>query len=95
MGSLVVLKYSIVELREVCFVNPYSILGVSAMADKSEIKKKYRELAKKYHPDSPTGDASKFDDIQKAWKMVENGTTGSFISKGTYVHKSAFTVVKA
>lgn len=76
-------------------MNPYSVLGVSAIADKQEVKKKYRELAKKYHPDSPTGDASKFSEIQKAWEMIENGTTGSFIQKGSYVHKSAFTVVKA
>lgn len=76
-------------------MNPYSVLGVSAMSDKQEIKKKYRELAKKYHPDSPTGDASRFDEIQKAWEMVESGATGSFIKKGSYVHKSAFTVVKA
>lgn len=76
-------------------MNPYNVLGVSAMSDKQEIKKKYRELAKKYHPDSPTGDASRFDEIQKAWEMIESGATGSFIKKGSYVHKSAFTVVKA
>lgn len=76
-------------------MNPYSVLEVSAMADRQEIKKKYRELAKKYHPDSPNGDASKFDEIQKAWEMIENGAVGSFIKKGSYVHKSAFTVVKA
>lgn len=76
-------------------MNPYNVLGISAMADKSEAKKKYRELAKKYHPDSPTGDSTKFDEVQKAWEMIENGTAGSFIQKGTYVHKSAFTVVKA
>lgn len=76
-------------------MNPYSVLGVSAMSDRQEIKKKYRELAKKYHPDSSTGDASRFDEIQKAWEMIESGATGSFIKKGSYVHKSAFTVVKA
>ena len=76
-------------------MNPYNVLGVSAMSDKQEIKKKYRELAKKYHPDSPTGDASRFDEIQKAWEVIESGATGSFIKKGSYVHKSAFTVVKA
>ena len=29
----------------------YEILGVNANSGKDEIKKKYRELAKKYHPD--------------------------------------------
>lgn len=38
--------------------DPYSVLGVSRNATNEEIKRKFRELAKKYHPDlNPSPDA--------------------------------------
>ena len=35
--------------------NYYQILGVGEQADESEIKKAFRKLAKKYHPDTNPG----------------------------------------
>ena len=47
----------------------YAILGIKRDADASQIKKAYRKLAKKYHPDSNAGNTEaekKFKDISEA-----------------------------
>ncbi len=51
----------------------YAILGVSATATADEIKKQYRRLAKKYHPDANPNDsqaADKFKEISEAYGVV-------------------------
>ena len=54
----------------------YKILEVPENADISEIKKKYRKLAMKYHPDRNAGDeksAKKFREITEAYEVLSNG----------------------
>jgi len=36
-----------------------------------ELKIRYRELSKIYHPDMESGDAKKFDEIAKAYKLLK------------------------
>lgn len=64
-------------------MDPYKVLGVSANASDDEIKRAYRELSRKYHPDSyvdnPLADLAeeKFKEVQEAYNLImkqrENG----------------------
>jgi len=49
----------------------YQILGVPENADEETIKKAFRELAKKYHPDRG-GDAEKFKKIVEAYRVLSD-----------------------
>ena len=63
-------------------MNPYEVLGVSPDADEETIKKVYRDLIKKYHPDryinNPLADlaAEKTKELNKAYDMIMNKSGG-------------------
>ncbi len=65
--------------------NPYDVLGIDPSASDDEVKKAYRKLSRKYHPDAninnPNKDQAeaKFKEVQAAYtqimKMREQGTS--------------------
>ena len=82
--------------------DPYSVLGVSRTATDDEIKKAYRELARKYHPDnytnSPLADlaSEKMKEINEAYDTVQKERSGkgnsSYSSGGNYSYgQSSYT----
>ena len=56
--------------------DPYSVLGVSRDASDEEIKKAYRRLSRKYHPDANINNPNKaqaeekFKEVQQAYDQI-------------------------
>jgi len=55
-------------------VDHYKVLGATKVDTPDEIKKKYRTLSKKYHPDRPDGDEAKFKEISEAYEVLSDPT---------------------
>lgn len=74
--------------------NPYDVLGISPNASDDEVKKAYRELSRKYHPDAnvnnPLADLAeeKFKEVQEAYDTITKERTHGGYSSGGYGYNS-------
>lgn len=76
--------------------DPYEVLGVSQNATDEEVKKAYRALARKYHPDNyqdnPLADLAeeKMKEINEAYDLITKTRSGGSSSYGGYNTGSAY-----
>jgi DnaJ-class molecular chaperone len=54
------------------FEKAVDLFGILIKTSRKDLKKKYYELSKKYHPDMPEGSDEKFKELQESYEMLSS-----------------------
>ena len=57
-------------------VEAMDILGLPGMITRDDLKKRYRELARRYHPDRVNGDSLEMEKINRAYELLSEYIDG-------------------
>lgn len=69
------------DIQKIAEIDLYEILNVSSDDDKKKIKKRYRKLVLKVHPDKPTGDKDIYELVNLAYTVLKNVNLRSIYDK--------------
>lgn len=69
------------DIKEIVDINLYEILDIDINSDKKTIKKKYKNLALKFHPDKKNGNKETFELINLAYEILINDKLKKFYDK--------------
>lgn len=78
-------------------VDPYKVLEVSPSSTNEEIKKAYRELSRKYHPDSYVNNPlsglaeEKFKEVQEAYDQIMKERESGYNGGNSYYSQTSYT----
>jgi len=59
------------KIKYTDFENAVKTLGLIGLENRKEIKERYLYLSKKFHPDMQEGSTEKFQEISKAYKVIQ------------------------
>ena len=73
---LIMLTKRIIKLFGISKFNPskdyYKTLNLTSSASQDDIKKSFRQLAKKYHPDANNGKEDLFKEVNEAYQVLSS-----------------------
>lgn len=73
--------------------DPYEVLGVDKETSQADIKKAFKRLSKKYHPDKKGGDTKKFQEIARAYGILGIEENKRLFDIGEYVDEDSMSII--
>ena len=85
-----ILAFLFTLIATVACADFYKTLGLSRSASDVDIKKAYKKLSKKYHPDKKSGDETKFVEVARGQRNVVNVCSNDIVLTHSYCQRTKY-----